>query len=219
MREFGEKIDLQWRRNTGYFSPMAFVFMSSMPRCDFHRRTVLLGLFLHVGLALGMPEPSGPGGPRASVAKLDPKLDPKLDQKAVHDEYVNGNFETVIESITAFQKGNPRHSREDSIFIARHLAVVHAANPKSVEAGKHWMHRLILLSPAADLSGMYVSEEIDRLFEKVRQEAGIRPGNRGSRTWLWLGAGGTALAVAVAAWLILDGESDAPSRTVTDVDP
>jgi hypothetical protein len=32
------------------------------------------------------------------------KLDPKLDQKAVHDEYVNGNFEIVIERITAFQK-------------------------------------------------------------------------------------------------------------------
>jgi hypothetical protein len=157
-----------------------------------------------------MADPSGPIRTPAPAAKLD--------QKAIHDEYVNGNFETVIGRITAFQKENPGHSREDSIFIARHLAVVHAADPKSVEAGKHWMHRLILISPNADLSGMYVSEEIDRIFERVKREARIRSGGDGRRKWLWLGAGGTALVAAAAAWLVLDGESDGPPRTVVPVD-
>lgn len=174
------------------------------------RTLIVLGLVLQLGCALAMADPSGPSGPPAPVATLD--------QKAVHDEYVNGNFEIVIERLTAFQKDRPSHSREDSIFIARHLAVVHAANPKSVEAGKHWMHRLLVLSPTADLSGMYVSEEIDRLFEKVKQEAGIRPGVRGRRTWIWLGVGGTALVAAATAWMLFDGDSGAPDRTVVQVD-
>lgn len=176
----------------------------------FLRTLIVLGLVLQLSCAWVMADPSGPSGPPALVATLD--------QKAVHDEYVNGNFEIVIDRITAFQKEHPGHSREDSIFIARHLAVVHAANPKSVEAGKHWMHRLLLLSPTADLSGMYVSEEIDRLFEKVKQEAGIRPGVRGRRTWIWLGAGGTALIAAATVWMLFDGDSDAPDRTVVQVD-
>jgi hypothetical protein len=175
-----------------------------------HRTLMILGVALQLFCTLGMTAISGQSGAPAPVAKLD--------QKAVHDEYVNGNFEIVIEKINAFQKENPRHSREDSIFIARHLAVVHAADPKSVEAGKYWMDRLILLSPTADLSGMYVSEEIDRLFARVKQEARVGSGHGGRRKWLWLGAGGITLAAAAATWMLLDGGSDGPARKVVGVD-
>lgn len=191
---------------------MAFAFKPPMPRYATCQRTlIILGFFLQVGGALDMADPAARSGSPGPVAKPDPVA--KLDQKAVHDEYVNGNFEIVVEKITAFQKENPRHSRDDSIFIARHLAVVHAADPKSVEAGKYWMDRLILLSPAADLSGMYVSEEIDRLFARVKQEARVGSGDGKRRKWLWLAAGGTVLAVAATAWMLHDGGSD-DSRTV-----
>lgn len=193
------------------FYTMILPFKPSMPRCKTHPRTlIILGLVLQLSCALGMTDPPGQTGPAAPIGKLD--------QKAIHDEYVNGNFETVIKRITAFQKENPGHSRQDSIFIARHLAVVHAANPKSVEAGKHWMHRLLLISPTADLSGMYVSEEIDRIFERVKREARVRSGDGGRRKWLWLGAGGTALVAAVTTWMLFDGDSEGPARTVVGVD-
>lgn len=194
------------------FYTMILPFKLHMPRCETHQRILMiLGVVFQLSCALGMADPTGQSGPAAPAAKLD--------QKAIHDEYVNGNFEIVIERITDFQKENPGHSREDSIFIARHLAVVHAANPKSVEAGKHWMHRLILISPTADLSGMYVSEEIDRIFGRVKQEARIRTGDDGRRKWMWLGAGGTALVAAAATWMLFDGDSEAaPARTVVGVD-
>jgi hypothetical protein len=171
---------------------------------------LILLMVFQLSCSLGMADTTGQSGPAAPAARLE--------QKAIHDEYVNGNFETVIARINDFQKENPRHSREDSIFIARHLAVVHAANPKSVEAGKHWMYRLILLSPTADLSGMYVSEEIDRLFDRVKQEAHVRSGDNGRRKWLWLGAGGAVLAVGAATWLVLDDKAEGPGRTVVAVD-
>ena len=138
-----------------------------------------------------------------------------LDQAAIHSEYLEGNFDAVIRGLEIFQVENPVHSREDSLFTAKYLAVVHAADPKSVEAGKYWMHRLLLLSPTADLSGMYVSEEIERIFARVRKEA--RAGGSGRRKWLWIGAGGTALAAAVTAWMVMGSGSDGPEKTVVPV--
>lgn len=93
-----------------------------------------------------------------------------LNQDAVHKDYENGDFDAVIQKIDSFQKQNPTYFKSDSLFIAKHLSVVYAANPKSVEVGKYWMYQLLSLMPAADLAGMYVNEEIDRIFEKVRRE-------------------------------------------------
>ena len=143
---------------------------------------------------------------------------PRLDQKAVHDAYVNGDFESVLARIEAFRKENPDHSRDDSIFIARHLAVVLAADPRTVEAGKYWMHRLLLLSPQADLSGMYASEAIERMFGEMKEEEDARLGGSGRRKWLWIGAGGTAVAGAVAAWILFSQAAESPERTVVPVD-
>jgi hypothetical protein len=93
-----------------------------------------------------------------------------LDQEAIHALYQEGSFEVVIRSLERYMQANPGCPREDSIFIAKHLAVVYAANPATVEKGKFWMNRLLTLLPAASLLDMYVSEEIDRIFDKVRKE-------------------------------------------------
>lgn len=142
---------------------------------------------------------------------------PRIDQKGVHDEYLNGNFEIVLKRIESFRQNHPDHSREDSIFIARHLAVVLAADPRSVEAGKYWMHRLLLLSPDADLNGMYASEAIERMFAEVKREDDARLGRGSRRKWLWIGAGGTAVAAGFAVWFAIAHASEAPARTVVPV--
>jgi hypothetical protein len=95
---------------------------------------------------------------------------PDLDQKRIHELYNDGDFDGVTQQIAAFRQQSAGFSREDSIFIAKHLAVVYAANPRSVGQGKYWMNELLKLRPAADLVGMYVSDEIDRIFESVRRE-------------------------------------------------
>jgi hypothetical protein len=143
---------------------------------------------------------------------------PRLDQKAVHDAYMNGDFESVLARIEAFRKRNPDHSRDDSVFIARHLAVVLAADPRTVEAGKYWMHRLLFLSPKADLSGMYASEAIERMFGEMKDEEEARLGGSGRRKWLWIGAGGTAVAGAIAAWVLFSHAAEGPQRTEVPVD-
>jgi hypothetical protein len=76
----------------------------------------------------------------------------------------------VITSLEAYMRGNKTYSRADSVFIAKHLAVVYSANPVTREKGKYYMNRLLELMPSAKLVDMYVSDEIDRIFDKVREE-------------------------------------------------
>ena len=95
---------------------------------------------------------------------------PVLDQKRIHRDYNEGNFESVIADIEAFQKSHASYPVSDSVFIAKHLAVVYSANPDTREKGKYYMFRLLEMMPSAKLVDMYVSDEIDRIFEKVRDE-------------------------------------------------
>jgi hypothetical protein len=103
----------------------------------------------------------------------------RLDQVKVHQEYQDGDFDRVLSSLEAFQRAHKTYRREDSIFIAKHLAVVYTANPDTREKGRYYMNRLLDLLPSAKLVDMYVSDEIDRIFEKVREEFMTRQKNFG----------------------------------------
>lgn len=94
----------------------------------------------------------------------------ELDQKKIHSEYNDGNFEKVTASLEDFMAAHKTYSFQDSVFIAKHLAVVYTANPETREKGKYYMYRLLTLLPSAKLVDMYVSDEIDRIFDKVREE-------------------------------------------------
>lgn len=93
-----------------------------------------------------------------------------LDQKGIHAAYNEGDFENVMKDIETFTSTHATYSHSDSIFIAKHLAVVYSANPGTREKGKYFMFRLLELLPSAKLVDMFVSDEIDRIFEKVREE-------------------------------------------------
>jgi hypothetical protein len=93
-----------------------------------------------------------------------------LDQKRIHSDYNEGNFERVVSTLEGFMSRNKTYSLEDSIFIAKHLAVVYSANPETREKGKYYMFRLLAMVPSAKLIDMFVSDEIDRIFDKVREE-------------------------------------------------
>lgn len=93
-----------------------------------------------------------------------------LDHKKIHEQYNEGDFESVTASLETFMQRNRTYSHTDSVFIAKHLAVVYTANPATREKGRYFMHRLLELLPSAKLVDMYVSEEIDRIFDKVREE-------------------------------------------------
>lgn len=113
-----------------------------------------------------------------------------LDRVRVHGLYQDGEFEKVLRELAAYGKGACTCSRDDSVFAEKHLAVVLAANPVTRELGRYHMHRLLELAPRADLLDMYIGEEVDGVFEKVRKEHALRAAEP---------AAVPAVAIAVAA--------------------
>lgn len=108
-----------------------------------------------------------------SAASPRPAAHP-LDRARVHGLYQEGEFEKLVRELSAYGKGECSCTRDDSAFAEKHLAVVLAANPSTRELGRYHMFRLLDLSPHADLLDMYVGEEVDGVFEKVRKEHDLR---------------------------------------------
>lgn len=97
-----------------------------------------------------------------------------LNETKVHQAYEDGDFETMIAIIASFTRTHPVYSKADSICITKHLAVIYAANPATREKGKNYMFRLLDLMPSASILDMFVSDEIDHIFEKTREEYVMR---------------------------------------------
>ncbi len=93
-----------------------------------------------------------------------------FDFNRVHGFYRNGDFEKVIHDLEGFVKSRRKCTQAESIFVEKHLAVVYAANPATRELGRYHMHRLLDLAPNSELIEMFVGEEVDGVFEKVRKE-------------------------------------------------
>ncbi len=98
-----------------------------------------------------------------------------LNQDAIHSLYTDGEFEKAEAKMLAFQKGQNAYSRSDSLFIQKHLSVIYSANPDTREKGKYHMYQLLALDPNAKLVDMIISDEIDRIFTKVKEEFETRP--------------------------------------------
>ena len=107
-----------------------------------------------------------------------------IDQEAIHHAYTEGDFDAVLKLTGPFTNGNGSFSRSDSVFVFKHLAVVYTANPKTREKGKYYMYRMLEMLPSAELVDMFVSDEVDRIFDKVRKEFKMRQKNFGVDTAL-----------------------------------
>jgi hypothetical protein len=123
-----------------------------------------------LGLLLGPPVRIG----AAEANDIPPSPARVLNQKKIHQVYTEGDFDGVIVAIDSFTRANKTFSHSDSVFIAKHLAVIYTANPQTREKGKNYMFRLLNLLPSAKIVDMFVSDEIDHIFEKVREEYIVR---------------------------------------------
>lgn len=99
-------------------------------------------------------------------------LVPPLDQKKLHNAYKESEFESVSRELEDYSRKYQGKSwlREDSIFLYKHLAVIYTANQETREKGKYYMISMLRIMPSAEILDMYVSEEVDRIFLRTRQE-------------------------------------------------
>jgi hypothetical protein len=187
-----------------------------------------IGGTLLLAWAAGLPAQAAPSGNGAKpyvktgqAAEGGLPFNNKLDTAYIRKTYVDGDFELAIELIEdALKYGGP-FSHQDSIFILKHLGVMHTAKYETREKGKRYLMELLNVEPTAKILDMYASDMIYMIFKNIQDEfearnphrlnpSGKRPDPTGgphhprkTRRYAWVGwtvgaaavVGGTAIAV------------------------
>jgi hypothetical protein len=94
----------------------------------------------------------------------------RISQAKIKDTYKDGDFENAISQLEAFRKAHRAYNGDDSVFIAKYLGVMYAAEPATREKGKYFLNQMLELRPDATLADMYVSDDIYRIFERLSEE-------------------------------------------------
>ncbi len=128
-----------------------------------------------------------------NASKTSPITGKYFNQVVIHDFYTGGEFDSVFKHLAPFYSqhftdSNPglgsvktTFNRLDSLFAAKHLGVIYAANPNTLEKGKYYLNLLIELAPESELADMEPSGAIYIEFERLKKEYAARQHNR-SRT-------------------------------------
>ena len=167
-------------------------------------------------LALSLQAQPAPEDPAPILADGDSAFTQEvLDQTKIRALYNNGDFDLLIDVLEGFMKRNKAFPASDSVFIAKYLAVVYTANKDTREKGKYYMYRLLELLPSAKLVDMFVSDEVDRIFDKVKEEFRIRPMKGGVEATAQAGSSQPAKGEVRPASLdtARSGSVDGPNRT------
>jgi len=158
----------------------------------------------------------------------------KLDTAHIHKTYIDGDFDLAIELIEdALKYGGP-FSHEDSVFIFKHLGVMHTAKYETREKGKSYMMQLLNVEPTAKIMDMYASDMIYMIFKNIRDEfestrpdlfppepkqpkqpVGKSPKQEKRYAWVGWTAGAVAAVGGVALTLHLIEEENAKKQTFT----
>ncbi|HKP96003.1 MAG TPA: hypothetical protein VJ385_09630 [Fibrobacteria bacterium] len=166
---------------------------------------------------------------QAAVDGLNP--DGSLDRSRISKAYFEGDFDMVVSALETFRKLHPDPSREDKIYTYKYLSVIYAAKPETRGKAESFMYQLLKIMPSIELMDLYISDNIEAIFNSVRirfeQQQRIGPDSTGSAasgkgkppaaslrasdkssTWVWWTAGAAVgVAAAVAGFVYL---SDSP---------
>jgi hypothetical protein len=96
--------------------------------------------------------------------------DGTLDKQTISKAYFEGEFWTVINALEAFRKSGMKTSREDSVYTFKYLSVVYAADPTTRKKAESYMYQLIKMMPTIDLIDLYISDNIESIFKKVKSD-------------------------------------------------
>ncbi len=128
-------------------------------------------MFAIIPIFAELPHPSTGEKPFVEkVSTTQPPTANKLDTAWIHAAYLEGDFDPAIEAIEDARKYGGPFSRQDSIFMFKHLGVMYAAKYETREKGKHFMLALLEVEPTAKILDMYASDMIYMIFKNVKDE-------------------------------------------------
>jgi len=99
------------------------------------------------------------------------KLDGTLDKEAISNAYFEGEFSTVLPPLETYRQNFPASAtRDDSIFVYKYLSVIYAADPETKAKAESYMVQLLKLMPTIELIDVYMTDNIQAIFRKVKDE-------------------------------------------------
>jgi hypothetical protein len=136
----------------------------------------------------------------------------RLDTTAIHSAYEEGEFDKVTAALEPVLSAKARMSREDSVFLYKHLGVIYSKNPASREKGKYCFRKLFDVDANAHILDMYATDDIYAVFRTVRDEWEVsRPA--ASRKPQVAGAGASSQDQVVSGRPIVVESHEAPKKT------
>lgn len=175
--------------------------------------------------------------PGLAIAAFGFKLDGTLDKEAISHAYFEGEFHRVLPPLETYRQSFPATAtREDSIFVFKYLSVIYAADSSTRGKAESYMVQLIKLMPTIELLDLYISDNIQAIFNNVRQnfikqqqyvrqhdqygrpipDSGKASPRRSRGKWIgWaMGGVGTAAAAAGVYYVLSDDPKPKVDRVV-----
>jgi hypothetical protein len=96
------------------------------------------------------------------------KADGSLDKAKISKAYFEGDFDMVVTALESWRKMQPNPTKEDKIYVYKYLSVIYAANAETRPKAESYMYQLLKLMPSIELMDLYISDNIEAIFNSVR---------------------------------------------------
>ena len=96
------------------------------------------------------------------------KLDGRLDKNAISKAYFEGDFHRILPPLEVWRVSHSTKTREDSIFVFKHLSVLYAVDSATRNKAESYMVQLLKLMPTIELVDMYLPDNIEDMFNNVK---------------------------------------------------
>jgi hypothetical protein len=130
-------------------------------------RALVLFLTLLIQVVFALSAAAAPASSaHAPIEGLN--TDGSLDRVIISKAYFEGDFDKVITALEAWRKMQPNPSKEDKIYVYKYLSVIYAANAETRPKAESYMYQLLKLMPSIELMDLYISDNIEAIFNSVR---------------------------------------------------
>ncbi len=94
--------------------------------------------------------------------------DGSLQRSKISKAYFEGDFDMVVKALETWRKMQPNPTKEDRIYAYKYLSVIYAAKPETRAKAESFMYQLLKLMPSIELMDLYISDNIEAIFNSVR---------------------------------------------------
>ncbi len=104
-----------------------------------------------------------------STVPLCAKTLVKLDKETIHKQYMNGDFDQVVNALEDYKRQKDSLTLDEQIFLYKYLGVIYSANPDTRQKGEAYLYSLLRLAPTATVLDMYIGDTVESIFNLVKE--------------------------------------------------